>query len=52
MTTDDLSAPLGQQPVRQRRRRLPVSLPHVLAGALALFLSAFVLWAIVGENPL
>ena len=51
MTADDLSAPLGQQPAK-RRWRLPVSVPQVIAGALALFFAAFVVWAIVGENPL
>ncbi len=49
MTADDLSAPLGQQPAK-RRRRLPFGLQHVMAGALALFLGVFVLWAIVGDN--
>lgn len=50
MTVDDLSAPLGQQPAK-RRRRLPVSVPQLVAGALALFFAVFVVWAIVGENP-
>ena len=50
MTADDLSAPLGQQPAK-RRWRLPVSVPRVIAGALALFFAVFVVWAIVGENP-
>lgn len=49
MTADDLSAPLGQQPSK-RRRRLPFGLQHVIAGALALFLVVFVLGAIVGDN--
>ncbi len=51
MTTDDLSAPLGQR--RSRRRpaiRIPV--PYVIAGALALFLGTFVLWAAIGDDPL
>jgi uncharacterized protein len=50
VTADDLSAPLGQQP-RKRRRRLPIAVPHVIAGVLALFLGVFVLWAIVGDDP-
>jgi len=50
MTGDDLSAPLGQQRAK-RRWRLPVSVPQVIAGALALFLAVFVVWAIVSENP-
>ena len=51
MTADDLSAPLGQ-PVKRRWRGPPVSPSHVIAGALALFLAVFVLWAIVADNPL
>ena len=50
MATDDLSAPLGQH--RKKRRaaiRLPI--PQIVAGALALFLAIFVLWAAVGNNP-
>ncbi len=50
MTADDLSAPLGQQKVR-RRRRLPITLPQVVAAALALFFVVFVLWAAVGDDP-
>jgi hypothetical protein len=50
MTADDLSAPLGQEP-RKRRRKFPIAMPHAIAGALALFLGTFVLWAIVGDNP-
>jgi uncharacterized protein len=50
MTVDDLTAPLGQRPAR-RRRKLPVSVPKVIAAALALFLSAFVVWAIFTDDP-
>jgi len=50
VTADDLSAPLGQEPSK-RRRKLPVAVPHVVAGVLALFLGVFVLWAIVGDDP-
>ena len=49
MTADDLSAPLGQQPAK-RRRKSPISISQVVAGALLLFLGAFVVWAIVGDN--
>lgn len=50
MTNDDLSAPLGQREVK-RRRKLPFSISHVVAVTLALFLGAFVAWAVVGDNP-
>jgi uncharacterized protein len=50
MTVDDLTAPLGQRPAK-RRRKLPVSVPKVIAAALALFLGAFVVWAIFSDDP-
>ncbi len=51
MTTDDLNAPLGQRRTR-RRRAVRIPLPYVVAGALALFLGTFVLWAAIGDDPL
>ena len=54
MTADDLSAPLGQGRLKaplRRRRKFPLSVPQVIAGALALFVGMFVLWAVVGNNP-
>jgi uncharacterized protein len=50
MTVDDLSAPLGQRPAK-RRRDLSVSVSKVIATALALFLGAFVVWAIFADDP-
>jgi len=50
MTVDDLSAPLGREPTK-RRRNLPFTAPQVIAGALALFLGVFVLWALAGDDP-
>jgi uncharacterized protein len=50
MTADDLSAPLGRQPAK-RRRRLPITGPQAIVGALALFFAVFVVWAIVGDDP-
>jgi uncharacterized protein len=50
MTVDDLSKPLGQAPPK-RRRKFPVAIPHVVAGALTIFLGVFVLWAVVGDDP-
>lgn len=50
MATDDLSAPLGQH---RKKRRAPIRLPipQLIAGALALFLAIFVLWAAINDNP-
>ena len=50
MTADDLSAPLGQQQKR-RRRTIRIPVPEIIAGALALFLGLFVLWAVIGDDP-
>jgi polysaccharide deacetylase 2 family uncharacterized protein YibQ len=50
MTADDLSAPLGLQP-RKRPRRIKIPVPQIIAGALALFLGVFVLWAVVADDP-
>lgn len=49
MAVDDLTAPLGRQPKRRRKIRLP-ALPTI-GGALALFLAIFVLWAVVADDP-
>ena len=50
MTSDDLSAPLGQRKSKSRRRpAIPV--PQLIAAALALFLGVFVVWAVVVDNP-
>jgi polysaccharide deacetylase 2 family uncharacterized protein YibQ len=50
MSADDLSAPLGQRRTR-RRRTIRIPVPHIIAGALALFLCVFVLWAATGDDP-
>jgi len=50
MTADELSAPLGQHQ-RKRWRKLPVTVPQVIAAVLAVFFVAFVAWAIVGDDP-
>jgi uncharacterized protein len=50
MTADDLSAPLGLQPKR-RRRRINIPVPQIIVGALAVFFAAFVLWAVVADDP-
>jgi hypothetical protein len=49
---DDLSAPLGQNTVRAKRRfRLPFTGVHVLAVLLGLFLVTFVGFALFNSNP-
>src|ERR1700689_4085425 len=50
MSADDLTAPLGQE-LKKRRRKLPITMSQALAGALALFFGVFVLWAALGDNP-
>ena len=50
---DDLSAPLGQETARRKRRfRLPFTGMQALAVALGLLLVAFAGFAIFGDNPL
>ena len=52
-TADDLSAPLGQETVRRKRRyRLPFTGIQALAVLLGLFLAAFAGFAIFNDNPL
>ncbi len=52
-TVDDLSTPLGQQPVRRKRRlTLPFTATQLLAVLLGLFLLVFLGFALFGDNPL
>jgi len=52
-TADDLSAPLGQKTVRQKRRfRLPFTGMQALAVLLGLFLAGFAGFALFNDNPL
>jgi polysaccharide deacetylase 2 family uncharacterized protein YibQ len=52
-TVDDLSAPLGQNTERRKRRfRLPFTAMQAIAGLLGLFLLAFIGFALFGNNPL
>jgi polysaccharide deacetylase 2 family uncharacterized protein YibQ len=53
MAADELSAPLGQETKRGRgfSTAIMASLPQAIAIALATFLGAFVLWAIIADNP-
>lgn len=52
MTTDDLSAPLGQDRPRKRRYRLPFTAPQAIAGLFGLFLAVFLGFAIFNQNPM
>ena len=52
MSSDDLSAPLGQTAPRKRRFRLPVSAPQAIAGVLGAVLLGFLGFAIFGNNPM
>jgi polysaccharide deacetylase 2 family uncharacterized protein YibQ len=51
-TTDDLSAPLGQNPAPRRRLRLPFTLPQAIAALLGLVLAAFLGFALFNHDPL
>jgi polysaccharide deacetylase 2 family uncharacterized protein YibQ len=52
-TVDDLSAPLGQKPVRRKRRfRLPFTAAQLLGVGLGLFLLAFIGFALFHNDPL
>ena len=52
-TVDDLSAPLGQQTVRRKRRfKLPFTVTQALATLLGLFLLVFLGFALFGDSPL
>jgi uncharacterized protein len=50
-TADDLSAPLGLQRSK-KRRKIPIKAAHVVAAALALFSGIFVLWTVFADDPL
>lgn len=52
MTTDELSAPLGQDKPRRRRYRLPFTAPQAIAGLLGLFLATFLGFAIFNTDPM
>jgi polysaccharide deacetylase 2 family uncharacterized protein YibQ len=50
---DELSAPLGQNAKKKRRRlRIPIRIPHLIAGGLGLFIATFAGWALVVDDPL
>jgi hypothetical protein len=53
MAADDLTAPLGQEIKRGSSfpAAIAASMPQAVAIALATFLGAFVLWAVIADNP-
>lgn len=51
MPSDDLNAPLGQEK-RPAKRKLPIAVPQMMAGALALFGLAVLGWALFANDPL
>jgi polysaccharide deacetylase 2 family uncharacterized protein YibQ len=50
MTADDLSAPLRRQ-LKKGRRTINIPVAQIAAGLLGLFFAAFVLWAVVADDP-
>jgi uncharacterized protein len=48
---DELNAPLGQDKAK-KTWKLPVALPHLVAGALGLFAIIVTAWAIFADDPL
>ena len=52
VTADDLSAPLGQETVQRKRRRLPFTGIQAMAALLGLFLAAFAGFALFHHDPL
>jgi uncharacterized protein len=51
VTTDDLSAPLGQSRTVKPGRVLTIALPHAIAGVLSIFIAVFAGWAMIVRDP-
>jgi polysaccharide deacetylase 2 family uncharacterized protein YibQ len=51
VTTDDLSAPLGQDQRPKHGRTLPRAVPSAVAAALGLFVVVLAGWAMVADDP-
>ena len=56
MADDELSAPLGQNAKKERKKgrrfKLPICIPHIIAGLLGLFVGACAVWALMVYDPL
>jgi len=49
---DELSVPLGKSAKKEQRRfRLPIRIPHMIAGLLGLFVLACTAWALMVDDP-
>ena len=51
MAPDELNAPLGQDKAK-KTWKLPVALPHLVAGVLGLFAIVVAAWAVFADDPL
>jgi len=51
VTTDDLSAPLGQGKAVKRRHVLTITLSHAIVGMLSIVIAVFAGWAIFVRDP-
>jgi polysaccharide deacetylase 2 family uncharacterized protein YibQ len=51
MADDDLSAPLGQRKKKKKRFVLPIAMPKLIAGALALCVLVVAGWALFVDDP-
>ncbi len=51
MADDELNQPLGRTARKTRQRRLPLALPRIAAGLLALCLAVFAGWAMLVTDP-
>jgi uncharacterized protein len=49
MAADDLGAPLGQR--RQTKPKIRIPVAQIAAAVLAIFPLAFVIWAVIGDDP-
>jgi uncharacterized protein len=52
VTADELSTPLGREPRRKRRLRLPVTGTQAIVGVLGVVLATFAGFAIFNDNPM
>jgi polysaccharide deacetylase 2 family uncharacterized protein YibQ len=51
MADDDLSAPLGQRPMKKKRFAVPVTVPQAIAAVLTLCVSVVAGWTLLVDDP-